>query len=276
MNSPIIFLPLASLALLTACGVPSSSSEATATQDQKAAGAASEDAPSVAESEAPIKFKQTEDPGYPLLSEQGADASAFVPAGWALVEALKGDLNGDGRPDLAMLMRESDPGKVLRDDTELDTNPYRIAVAFLQADGRTYRLAMENHTLIPRHTNRGVSDPFQDFALKKGVLAVQLHHFANMGGWGMATMKFGFRYQQGGFRLIGYDRIETQRNTGEVESISINYLTGKAKHGKGSIDSEKEATSWSNIPRAPLLRIDQIGDGMGFDPAAERERTEGA
>lgn len=270
MKSSTVCLPLAGLAFLCACDAPFGANEGAAVQDT---GAISEtalpSAPSAAVSEPAVVFRQAAEPGYPLLPEQGMSADEFVPAGWTLVEALEGDLNGDGSPDLALLMRESDPRKIERDGVELNTNPYRIAVAFRAGEG-TYRLTMENHRLIPRHTNRQVENPFEDFALNNGSLVVHLHHFANMGGWGMATMKYRFRYQQGAFHLIGYDRIDTQRNTGAVETVSVNYLTGKVKHGKGSIDSEQEATSWSDIPRAPLLRIDQVGDGMGFDPVATR------
>jgi hypothetical protein len=59
-----------------------------------------------------------------------------------------------------------------------------------------------------------------------------------------------------------------------VETISLNYLTGRAKKGQGTIESDKETVSWSRLPQAPLLRIDQVGNGMTFDPVARRVGTD--
>jgi hypothetical protein len=101
-------------------------------------------------------FRQVDEPGYPRLPERAATARDFVPEGWTLEKMLQGDLNGDGRADLAMVMREKDPEKMLTaseggDDRDFNTNPYRIAAAFREADGKTYRLVMENHMRIPPH-----------------------------------------------------------------------------------------------------------------------------
>lgn len=268
---------LAALMLLCACG--SQANESRAAHNPKARA----DAPMAASLAAPATpaktFRQVDDPGYPRLPERATTARDFVPQGWVLEKSVQGDLNGDGRADLAMVMREKDPEKMLTasedgGDRDFDTNPYRIAAAFLEADGKTYRLVMENHMLIPRHRNRNLADPFQDLSVRAGSLFVHLSHFANMGGWGAATLKYQFRHQRGAFHLIGYERIDTQRNTGEVETISLNYLTGRVKKGQGTIESDKETVSWSRLPQAPLLRIDQVGNGMTFDPVARRVGTD--
>lgn len=268
--APVVFAPLM---LLCACG--SQANENRAAHDPRARA----DVPIAASRAAPTTpartFRQVDDPGYPHLPDRAVTARDFVPQGWLLEKSLQGDLNGDGRADLAMVMREKDPEKVLAasadgGDRDFNTNPYRIAAAFLEADGKTYRLIMENHMLIPRHRDRNLADPFQDLSVHGGSLFVYLSHFANMGGWGAATLKYQFRHQQGAFHLIGYERIDTQRNTGEVATVSINYLTGRVKKGAGTIESDKETASWSRLRQAPLLRIDQVENGMTFDPVARR------
>lgn len=273
--APIVLAPLM---LLCACGSQANESRASHGPGARA------DVPIAASSAAtttPARtFRQVDDPDYPHLPERGATARDFVPQGWTLEKSLQGDLNGDDRADLAMVMREKDPEKMLAaskggGDRDFNTNPYRIAVAFLEAGGKTYRLAMENHMLIPRHIDRNLADPFQDLSVRAGSLFVHLSHFANMGGWGAATLKYQFRHQQqGAFHLIGYERIDTQRNTGEVETVSINYLTRRVKKGQGTIESDKETVSWSTLPKAPLPRIDQVGNGMTFDPVARRAGTD--
>jgi hypothetical protein len=86
------------------------------------------------------------------------------------------------------------------------------------------------------------------------------------GGWGMGATTYTFRWQQGALRLIGYDYTNVQRNTGEMDTQSINYLTRRMKTSTGSISDDAQKTRWSTIPARPLLTIDQVGNGMDFDP----------
>jgi hypothetical protein len=58
----------------------------------------------------------------------------------------------------------------------------------------------------------------------------------------------------------------TQRNTGETTEISVNYSTGRMKISTGSIENDKTKVRWRTLPKRPLLTVDQIGDGMEFDP----------
>src|SRR5687768_1293608 len=41
---------------------------------------------------------------YPLLAPSGNDAKTFLPKGWRLLDSATGDLNGDGRADLAFVI----------------------------------------------------------------------------------------------------------------------------------------------------------------------------
>lgn len=75
---------------------------------------------------------------------------------------MTGDLDGDGRPDLALVLRQQDPVNVVRNDSglgenPLDTNPRILAVAFAR-DAGGYVLALHNPTLIPRHDIPTVED----------------------------------------------------------------------------------------------------------------------
>jgi len=68
--------------------------------------------------------------------------------------------------------------------------------------------------------------------------------------------------------LIGYDESVSQRNTGNTQDVSINYLTRKAKIvlGNFSDDDVEARTYWKSLPRAPLLTMDDIGSGWDFNP----------
>ncbi|MGO4128938.1 hypothetical protein AB4Z01_31400 [Inquilinus sp. YAF38] len=215
---------------------------------------------------------------YPALPRQAASAEGFVPPGWQLEAQAKGDLDGNGKADLAFVLHATDPKNVVANPEglgvdSLDTNPRILAVAFARAAG--YELAMENHALIPRRTDPVMDDPFDSVAasgleVARGTLRLRLGVFASAGSWSMSTTTMTFRWQGGRFELIGYDRTETNRGSGEIEGLSINYLTRRAKRSQGTIESDAEKTRWETLPRGPLLSLDEVGDGLAFDPDSRR------
>jgi hypothetical protein len=209
---------------------------------------------------------------YPALPKTAASAEGFVPAGWALESQASGDLNGDGVADLAIVLRGKDPKNVVSNEgglgeNPLDTNPRILTVAFGGAAGG-YALALENRTLIPRRTDPVMADPLEDggISIERGALKVRLHLFMSAGGWGMSTTTYAFRHRDGRFSLIGFDREEVQRNTGETRSVSVNYATGKMKIETGSIERDAKKARWKTLPRRPPPTIDRIGNGLEFDP----------
>jgi hypothetical protein len=209
---------------------------------------------------------------YPTLAAQAADAAGFAPAGWQIETKLAGDLNGDKIDDLVLVLREHDPANLLDNpdgpgDAKLDTNPRILAVALGRAGGG-YDLAVANHTLIPRTTESNLDDFLEPdaIAIKRGALHVRLHLFANAGGWGTSNPIFTFRLQHGTLELIGYDSSSVNRGSGAVTDVSVNYASGKLKLSTGSIEDDALKVRWKTLPKRPPLTIDQIGNGIEFDP----------
>lgn len=209
---------------------------------------------------------------YPQIPAHAASAAGLVPKGWKLERKAEGDLNGDGKPDLVLVLRDSDSRNVVPNAAfgpdPFDTNPRILVIALAGAAGG-YDLAAQNHLLIPRSTEPNIDDYLEDAAgpdIKGGVLRVGLHLFANAGGSDMGEYTFSFRYQSGRFMLIGYDRSIVGRMSGETEDVSINFLSSKEKLATGRIDSDRKSVTWKMLPRRPLRDLDQVGDGMEFDP----------
>jgi hypothetical protein len=208
---------------------------------------------------------------YPTVPRQASSAQGFVPSGWALESQVSGDLNRDGIADLVLVLHEQNPANVVTHDimgeSPLDTNPRILAVAFGgQAGG--YVLELENHTLIPRREVPAHDDPLADgdLAIKRGTLRVTMGFFASAGSWSTSKTTYTFRHQNGRFELIGFDRDETRRNTGETSVTSINYSTGKAKLTSGHMESDEKKVRWKTLASRQPITLEEIGNGIEFDP----------
>jgi len=206
---------------------------------------------------------------YPEIPEAGASVEAFVPNGWKLEAKAAGDLNRDGMPDAALVLHRDDPGNLVPTDWDpdqkYDSNPRMLVVIFGRKEGG-YELAAADQKLIPRLENQNQDEPFDEVAIVKGTLRVRMHLFMSAGGWRMGGSSYTFRWQDGGFKLIGFDRDSVMRNSGEMEEVSINYLTRRKQLKTGNIGSDDEVIRTVTMPKKPLLDLAEIGDGLMFDP----------
>ncbi|MEA3013051.1 MAG: hypothetical protein QOD42_1596 [Sphingomonadales bacterium] len=211
---------------------------------------------------------------YPRLPAAAADAAGFAPPGWRVEAQATGDLSGDGRADLAFVLRMTDPANILAHDglgdNPFDTNPRILAVA-LGVAGGGYRLAAQDHRLIARRDYPTQSDPFEEeLAIALGSLNVTVRLFMNAGGWDAGSSGFTFRWRDNALRLIGYDHLNVRRNSGCMTRLGINYLTGRVKRSTGRADLDRETVRWSRMPVRALLPIDRIGDGLAFGDGGAR------
>lgn len=206
---------------------------------------------------------------YPTIARQSATPEGFLPRQWTLEARAIGDLNGDTRPDAALVLHMADPRNRISPswdpNTKYDTNPRMLIVAFAKKEGG-YELAAADHKLIPRRENPNQDEPFDEVKIVGGTLRVKMHLFLEAGGWRMGGSAYTFRWQDGAFKLIGFDRDSLIRNSGETEEVSINYLTGRKELKTGNIGSDDVESRTVKIAKKPLLDLTGIGDGLMFDP----------
>lgn len=209
---------------------------------------------------------------YPVLPARATTAEGFLPSGWRIEEQLSGDLNGDQRDDLVLVLRQQDPRNIVEHDgfgiSPLDSNPRMLAIAFAGPAGG-YTLAAQNHTLITRHEAPNLSDVFEDgpgVSIVRGTLRTTLYFFSNAGSWSTGSASFTFRWQDGAFALIGYDNSSLMRNSGHTESLSINYATRRVRHTEGSIDSDEDSVRWETLTSPRRWTLETVGDGSAFQP----------
>ncbi|WP_421574570.1 hypothetical protein [Stenotrophomonas maltophilia] len=209
---------------------------------------------------------------YPVLPARATTAEGFLPSGWRIEEQLSGDLNGDKRDDLVLVLRQQDPRNIVEHDgfgiSPLDSNPRMLAIAFAGPAGG-YTLAAQNHTLITRHEAPNLSDVFEDgpgVSIVRGTLRTTLYFFSNAGSWSTGSASFTFRWQDGAFALIGYDNSSLMRNSGHTESLSINYATRRVRYTEGSIDSDEDSVRWESLTSPRRWTLETVGDGSAFQP----------
>jgi hypothetical protein len=212
---------------------------------------------------------------HPALARHAPTAEGFVPAGWRIESEKSGDLNGDGRADIVLVLRGNDPRNVIDARSQggpekFDTNPRILAVAFAAAAGG-YELALENHTLIGRTIEPSAQDPLDPngvqaggVEIKRGTLRVTLGYF----GGDMGHRTYTLRARNGLFELIGFDSVDVERGSGAMEEVSVNYATRRMKHSSGSISDDATRAAWTTLPSRPPLTVEEIGDGLAFQPPA--------
>jgi hypothetical protein len=209
---------------------------------------------------------------YPALVKRAQSVEGFLPMEWRMELKQSGDLNGDGRDDVVLVLRAIEERNIIDarghgGPENFDTNPRILMAAFANAAGG-YDLALENHTLIARTTEPSGQDPLDPngvqeggIEIKSGTLQVTLGYF----GGNMGRNTFTFRFEKAGFRLIGFDSIDVERNSGTINDVSINYLTRRMKRSTGSISDDKSKVTWKTLPQKRLLTMDQIGEGLMFN-----------
>lgn len=178
-----------------------------------------------------------------------------IPVGWKLDASANGDLTGDGIADAAIVIRRADPKRVIHNDglgtPELDTNPRRLLVFARTVSGFS-QIAAADHLIPPaaREDSVCLEDPLSEggISIRKHVLAVNLHYWLSCGSWGVTSNTYVFKWMASRFRLIGYDRMEFMRNSGEGEKVSVNFLTSRKTTTPFAIDdSTPERLRWTRI-----------------------------
>lgn len=201
----------------------------------------------------------------------GVGAPDFVPLNWKLEAKSLGDLNGDRRSDIALVIKGGNPALIIQNDgpgaPEFDSNARILVVAFAQPDG-TFRRVVQNNKLIPRWDDPVGEDPFNGIEIKRGTLQVALTEFRSAGSYSAGSQNFTFRWQDSDFLLIGYDVRSVHRASGETSEESYNFLTQRKLSKIGSVSSDQTQDHWDRLPSRDLISLQSFSDGRDFDPEA--------
>lgn len=171
----------------------------------------------------------------PLTAKNQGD---FVLDGWKIEEMVRGDLNGDGKADLAIKLAHIEEGR------EGGIGGDRALVVVFDDGAKWKRVAASKSILQCVDCGGafyGVMPAPAGLTIDKGVIIIENEH----GSRNVDTSTYRFRYDKasGRFILIGYDFVDNDRGTGAWVNESTNYLTNVriVKSGKGKRTSTKRS-----------------------------------
>lgn len=191
-------------------------------------------------------FNRPQNSDYPNLPKSGKSINDFVPKDWETVGKAQGDLNGDKIEDSALVIKANLSKFLNKNDglgsNPFDTNPRILVILFKDKDG--YKIAKQSNTFIVAPDSPTQLEPFQEVRIKNGILELSFELFSSAGSWSTTSSSYRFKFLNGEFVLIGADKTDSMRNSGETESRSYNFLTSKLKVSTGNFSSDREKVRW--------------------------------
>lgn len=214
----------------------------------------------------------------PAFAASPDPISKWLPNGWKLIAHKTGDLNRDGIDDVVLVTEETNPAN-FKENPEplgpkiLNLNPRRLIILLNSPNGLKEILSRDDLLPSENEENMGcLADPLENggISIVGGNLAIELQMWLSCGSYGVTHETFTFRLQGTRFHLIGYDRSESSRSTGERSEFSTNYLTGKKKITTGLNDFEdsKPKVSWKRLSAKRAFFLDELSLYCDtYDPA---------
>jgi len=186
---------------------------------------------------------------YPQIEKYGQKIEDFVPKNWKIIEKAPGDLNGDKVQDYAVVIKGNNAKFLNKNDglgeNIYDTNPRMLIILFKNPLENRYQLAEQSNTFVFVPDSPTMSEPFQAVKIKNGVLQLDFEQWYSAGSWGTTQASYKFKFVSGEFVLIGADKTESARNTGETETRSYNFLSNRMSITTGNFTSDaKKKAKW--------------------------------
>lgn len=181
------------------------------------------------------------------LKQQGTSVEELVPQGWSHYEVM-GDMNKDGIADMALMAHLNQPV---------------FAIYFGTADGKL-KLWKEYGQLLPANESEDCTNNIIFEINSRGALTITIEPECSQGSYTTEINRYTYRFQNGDFYLIGKENESVQRNTGEAELVSENYLTWKRQVKKMNVFSDKPGVEkWTRLTRKPLEKLGDFCLGEG-------------
>ena len=211
---------------------------------------------------------------HPQIPKTGTNANAFVPKGWKVIYQAKGDLNKDHLPDEAIIIQNTNPKNIIKNDgmgrDTLNVNP-RMLLVLIKISGN-YSLLAQNTNFIPTENDiesTCLADPLQEtgaISIKNGVLILSYQYWSSCGSYGVSNVYYTFRFQNQKMELIGFQTGDYSRSSGEESTTSLNFSTRKKSETSGgnmfSDKTNKPKTVWKKFNWGRLFTLDEMTEKL--------------
>jgi len=156
-----------------------------------------------------------------FASQPSTSLQKFVPNNWEILAQAEGDLNQDGKKDIALIIQPKNESQHNR----------KLLVLFQKGQQLQLKLSRQ----IPNWTYRSeelcIEDALDDSSLtienqRLDVLFNTMSSCSNTYG---LMYTYGFKLKNNQFHLIGFDVYDLDKISGKQKETSLNFLSNKAK-----------------------------------------------
>lgn len=195
--------------------------------------------------------------------KQDEDLVAFLPKGYVAFEKIYGELNGDTLKDCILIIKATDPAKIVTDEYGKIVDRNRRGIIILFNKKVTYEIGVKNLSCFSSENEDGgvYMPPDLSVEIKNGKIDIHYGH-GRYGYWG-----YTFRFKNSDFELIGYysgDRSNFYSEYVTFDETSINFITKKELVKEViNVDSQGKEIykeTWKDVSANRLLKLSQIVD----------------
>ena len=156
-----------------------------------------------------------------FANQPSTSLQKFVPNNWEILAQAEGDLNQDGKKDIALIIQPKNESQHNR----------KLLVLFQKGQQLQLKLSRK----IPNWTYRSeelcIEDALDDSTLtiKNQRLDVLFNTMSSCSNTYGLIYTYGFKLKNNQFHLIGFDVYDLDKISGKLKETSLNFLSNKAK-----------------------------------------------
>lgn len=154
---------------------------------------------------------------------------------WSVIEKVTGDLNKDGKDDVAIVIESKEDFIEIRcTDCPTSLSKARIVLVFLHKDD-TLKVHTQNNVFIPRSDEGGMSSMIEP------ELNIEANQLTISQQYTRSDVRYVFELQENQFMMIFSESNSVHAASGDTENCVFDFTKNEIVITKGNISNEEEA-----------------------------------